>query len=101
VAEVTDDKKLPKAERKRLQIEHAVTASDAAKQLKIADKICNVRDIANNPPEDWPDERKADYLDWATRVVGRCRGINTALERAYEHALAIAREKLGMGRVLD
>ena len=46
VLEVTDDKALPKAERKRLQIEHAAHISRRAKLVKLADKICNLRDIA-------------------------------------------------------
>src|SRR5262245_44626750 len=41
VREVTDDKSLEKARRKELQIVHAPMSSDRAKQLKIADKICN------------------------------------------------------------
>ena len=39
VLEVTDDKLLPKAERKRLQIEHAPKISRRAKLVKLADKI--------------------------------------------------------------
>src|ERR1700739_117540 len=39
VREVTDDKTLPKAERKRLQIEHAARLSRRAKLVKLADKI--------------------------------------------------------------
>src|SRR5689334_21040807 len=38
VEEVSDDKSLPKAERKRLQIEHAPHLSLGAKQIKLADK---------------------------------------------------------------
>src|SRR5215216_3011423 len=38
VAEVTDDKNLAKADRKRLQIEHAATLSAEAKLVKLADK---------------------------------------------------------------
>src|SRR5579871_3963104 len=37
VAEVTDDKRLPKDERKRRQVEHAPHASFRAQQVKIAD----------------------------------------------------------------
>ena len=44
VAEVTDDKRLPKAERKRLQIEHAPKISHEAKLVKLADKLVNLRD---------------------------------------------------------
>lgn len=50
---VTDDKSLPKAERKRLQVEHAAHLSDRAKRVKLADKICNLRDVALTPPADW------------------------------------------------
>jgi hypothetical protein len=38
VVEVTDDKSLPKAERKRLQVETAPAKSRRAKLVKIADK---------------------------------------------------------------
>ncbi len=46
VAEVTDDKNLEKSERKRLQVEHAAGISPGAKLVKLADKICNLRDVA-------------------------------------------------------
>jgi (p)ppGpp synthase/HD superfamily hydrolase len=97
VAEVTDDKKLEKRERKRLQIEHAPHISDGAKLIKIADKTCNVRDVAHSPPSDWTAERRADYLDWASRVVDGCRGVNEKLERYFDETLAAAREKPSTG----
>jgi guanosine-3',5'-bis(diphosphate) 3'-pyrophosphohydrolase len=53
VLEVTDDKALPKAERKRLQVEHAPHISECAKLVKLADKIANLRDIGASPPADW------------------------------------------------
>jgi guanosine-3',5'-bis(diphosphate) 3'-pyrophosphohydrolase len=81
VLEVTDDKSLPKAERKRLQIEHAAHASPKAKLVKLADKICNLRDIASSPPADWSAERKLEYFEWAGDVVSRIRGINPSLEK--------------------
>ncbi len=43
VSEVSDDKSLPKAERKRLQIEHASDCSERAKLVKLADKLHNLR----------------------------------------------------------
>jgi guanosine-3',5'-bis(diphosphate) 3'-pyrophosphohydrolase len=95
VREVTDDKQLPKLERKRLQIEHARQLSPGAKQIKIADKTCNVRDIAEDPPADWSLERKREYLLWAGRVVDGLRGVNPALEREFDSILADARRKLG------
>lgn len=46
VEEVTDDKTLPRAERKALQIAHASSLSPGAKLIKLADKISNVRSVA-------------------------------------------------------
>lgn len=86
VAEVTDDKSLPKAERKRLQIEHAAHISTSAKLVKLADKICNLRDVANSPPADWAVDRKRDYFDWARVVVDRMRGTHEALEQVFDSA---------------
>ncbi len=94
VEEVTDDKSLPKAERKRLQIERAPHASPRAKQIKIADKICNVLDITHRPPATWPAVRRREYLDWTERVVAGCRGANPVLERRYEIVLREARAEL-------
>jgi len=86
VREVTDDKSLDKAERKLLQIEHAAHASRRAKLVKLADKTCNLRDLAATPPADWSDERRREYFDWAQKVVAGVRGSNAALEAAFYNA---------------
>jgi len=86
VREVTDDKNLEKAERKRLQVEHAPHKSERARMLKIADKTSNLRAIRNSPPADWSAERKREYFDWAGRVVAGCRGVNDRLEAAFDAA---------------
>ena len=88
VLEVTDDKDLPKVERKRLQIEHAANASHKAKLVKLADKICNLRDIAVSPPATWGLERQQDYFEWAKQVIDRVRGANPRLEAAFDRAYA-------------
>ena len=95
VRELTDDKSLPKAERKLLQIEHARNSSIRAKQLKIADKICNIRDITVSPPADWSRQRRRDYLTWSEQVVAGCRGVNTGLDRAFDQAISRAKNMLG------
>jgi guanosine-3',5'-bis(diphosphate) 3'-pyrophosphohydrolase len=87
VLEVTDDKSLPKQERKRLQIERASGLSTRAKLVKIGDKIDNVRDVTHFPPRDWSLERRRDYLEWTKRVVDGCRGVHAGLERLYDEAL--------------
>lgn len=88
VLEVTDDRALPKAERKRLQVEHAAVISPRAKLVKLADKISNLRDIANSPPADWPIERRREYFDWAGSVVDRLRGVHAPLEAVFDRAFA-------------
>ncbi|KGC07543.1 phosphohydrolase [Burkholderia multivorans] len=88
VLEVTDDKSLPKETRKRLQIEHAAHISRRAKLVKLADKICNLRDLAQHPPADWPLERKQAYFDWAKSVVDRMRGVHPGLEAIFDAAYA-------------
>ena len=86
VGEVTDDKTLPKARRKELQVEHAAHVSPGAKLVKLADKIANVRDIGQRPPADWSDERRQEYADWAKRVVDRLRGTHSILEVVFDQA---------------
>jgi guanosine-3',5'-bis(diphosphate) 3'-pyrophosphohydrolase len=94
VEEVTDDKRLPKAERKRLQIQRAPGLSARAQQLKIADKIANVEDIAAIPPLGWSLERRREYLAWAAAVVAGCRGCNAGLEARWDQTLADAHRRL-------
>lgn len=88
VREVTDDKSLPKEERKRLQVEHAAELSRGAKLVKLADKVCNLRDIAVSPPAGWSIERKQKYFDWAKSVVDRMRGTHPELESLFDIAYA-------------
>jgi (p)ppGpp synthase/HD superfamily hydrolase len=86
VEEVTDDKSLPKQERKRLQVEHAEHISRRAKILKLADKISNLRAIAASPPPDWSVKRRLEYVAWARSVAAGLGGVSEPLERAFEEA---------------
>ncbi|MBK7711889.1 MAG: HD domain-containing protein [Bacteroidales bacterium] len=99
--EVTDDKTLEKKERKRLQVVNASHKSMNARKLKIADKIMNLRDITDNPPEDWPLQRIKDYFDWAEDVVAGLRGVNSKLEELFDECLARGRTKYGVRTVLQ
>ena len=82
--EVTDDKKLNKSVRKRLQIEHAPKLSKPAKLVKLVDKICNLRDVVSNPPTKWPLKRRRKYFDWAKSVVDGLRGVHPKLEKLFD-----------------
>ena len=84
VAEVTDDKAKPRDERKRLQIEHAAHLSRRAKLVKLADKICNLRDMTSSPPAGWSLERRREYFDWAKAVVDAMRGAHPELEARFD-----------------
>lgn len=89
VLEVTDDKTLPKAQRKILQIEHAPSLSRSAKLVKLADKICNLRDMAESPPSNWSLDRRIEYFDWAKAVVDGMRGTSEELENLFDQAFAL------------
>ncbi len=95
VQEVSDDKSLPQAERKRLQIEKTPGKSRRAKLLKIADKTSNLRGLAHSPPPDWSEERLRDYVVWAEQVVRSCRGLNPALEAEFNVAYLEAKQRFG------
>jgi guanosine-3',5'-bis(diphosphate) 3'-pyrophosphohydrolase len=84
VAELTDDMSLPKAERRRLQIEHAPKMSVRAQTIKLADKISNLRSILTSPPADWDYERKRKYFDWGKRVVDALSQPNPILKAEFE-----------------
>lgn len=94
VLEVSDDKTLPKQERKQNQILHSPHLSRHAQEIKLADKICNVRDIACAPPGHWPQARRLDYLNWARAVIDGLRGANDKLEKCFDETLAKARQSI-------
>ena len=94
VEEVTDDKRLPKAKRKTLQIAHAAQLSPNAVLIKLGDKISNVLDVTHSPPADWNLERRTEYLDWAEAVVNNCPRVNSALEDYFAQVIDDGRRKL-------
>jgi (p)ppGpp synthase/HD superfamily hydrolase len=94
VLEVSDDKNLPKPERKRRQIEKAPFLSSRARLLKLADKICNIHDITYFPPHNWSWQRKFEYLEWAASVIAGLRGVNKNLEIHFDEIMAAAQKKL-------
>lgn len=80
VGEVTDDKSLPRAERKRLQIVHAPHVSNQAKLVKLADKLYNLRDLLRERPVGWDDARVSEYFSWASQVIKHMSGLNDSLD---------------------
>ena len=90
VEEVTDDKSLPKTERKAKQVKAAPTKSSRAKILKLADKTSNLRAVAASPPANWSVKRRKEYVDWAREVAKGLRGVNQKLEDQFDEAAAAA-----------
>lgn len=88
VDEVTDDPDLMYEERKRRQIQRAAHLSREAKLVKLADKTCNLRDVADNPPREWTLMRRREYFAWACEVVEGLRGVHPALEAVFDEAAA-------------
>ena len=83
VMEVTDDKSTPKHTRKQAQVDHAASISWRARILKIADKTSNLRALQQSPPP-WPAVRKTRYFAWAKKVVDGARGVNPAIDAAFD-----------------
>lgn len=86
VAEVTDDKSLPKEIRKQLQVEHTPEKSPRAQTLKLADKTSNLRAIISSPPVGWSLERKRQYFEWARQVVSGIASPNEFLKSEFDKA---------------
>lgn len=88
VREVTDDKNLPREERKRLQIVHAAESSHSAKLVKLADKLYNLRDLTQSCPKGWTGKRREEYFVWAKQVVdglrGTCQPLESELDKIFQ-----------------
>lgn len=86
VFELTDNKSLPKPERKKRQVEYAKEISHTGALVLLADKICNLRDIARISPPDWTLQRRRDFFDWAKEVVDQLPPVNETLEALFQDA---------------
>jgi guanosine-3',5'-bis(diphosphate) 3'-pyrophosphohydrolase len=95
VIEVTDDKTLPKARRKELQVEKTPHKSDRAKLIKLADKTSNLRSLAASPPEWWDRDRVLAYVEWAEKVVATCLPLNDRLAKEFRSAAEVVRRHAG------
>ncbi|WID96054.1 HD domain-containing protein [Bosea vestrisii] len=94
IAEVSDDKSLPETERHRMQIETIGEKSEAARLLRLADKISGLRELAEDPPAGWDVARRRDWLQFATDVAAGCRGLNAALDLLFDQAAAAAAKSI-------
>jgi len=102
VRELTDDKSLPKEQRKRLQVSNASKKSASAALVKLADKSSNVGALNHSPPTDWSRERRLEYVEWAETVINALPRLpKAALDeffRRCDFAILKANEELGTPR---
>ena len=96
VAEVTDNKALPKAERKQAQVDAAPHKSDRAKILKLCDKASNLGAMAVSPPANWDSDRRKDYLAWGQKVASGLKGVNALADKHFDAAAELCAERLGV-----
>ena len=69
-------------------MQKASASGDHGKLVKIADKICNLRDLLASPPADWSLARGQPYFDWAKEVRDRIHGLHPDLERRFRRTVA-------------
>jgi guanosine-3',5'-bis(diphosphate) 3'-pyrophosphohydrolase len=88
VAEVTDDRTLPRSRRHELQVEHAPAMSQGAKLIKLADKADNMRDLARGAiPVAWTRATVIDRANGMMQVVDAgLRGLSSGLEQLFDDA---------------
>jgi (p)ppGpp synthase/HD superfamily hydrolase len=94
VEEVSDDKRLEKHHRKRIQVETASGKTHEAKVLKLADKTSNFRALTFSPPRDWSVKRRLEYVRFGREVVAGLRGASRWLEQQFDRAAEDAERAL-------
>jgi guanosine-3',5'-bis(diphosphate) 3'-pyrophosphohydrolase len=62
--------------------------SKRAALVKLADKTCNLRDVADNPPVGWTLERRRDYFDWALQVIDGLPRVSKRMRAIFDAAYA-------------
>jgi (p)ppGpp synthase/HD superfamily hydrolase len=84
---------LPRVERKKRQAERVKMESDSVKRCKLADQISNIRGCGVDPPHNWSQEDRSDYIKGAWLVAQACRGVSEYLDvefqKAYDRAITL------------
>ncbi len=94
VLECSDDKSFDYHERKKLQITNASSKSKNAKMISIADKVCNVQSIINDPPANWSLNRRLAYVKWAIEVMDGLFGHNPTMDTHAKEILEMCMKTL-------
>lgn len=92
VLEVTLDMTQPMKVRKQEEIDRMEKVSPQARLVKLADKICNLRDVSASPPVGWSLQRRKEYFDHAQEVIEKLRGTHPELEGIFDTVLTLRPE---------
>ncbi|KAJ9100570.1 hypothetical protein QFC21_003614 [Naganishia friedmannii] len=84
VEECTDPPDTSYQMRKQLQIETARYKSREAQQVKLADKMHNLKSIREDPPVGWTARRCQEYFIWARNVTISCYQALPLIEIAFD-----------------
>lgn len=96
VAEVTDDKSLAKHDQKRIQVETLPRRSDGARLIRLADKVSNLRSLANDPPQHWSRDTARDYIKFCRQIGAIARSISPPLGLDLDAAANRASTRFGL-----
>ncbi len=89
---------LPVAERKQKQAERIQNESVSVRRIKIADQISNVRMLAIDATVRMTVAECKDYIEGARKIVDECRGISPLLEKLFDEAYGMGKEKFAEDR---
>ena len=85
VMEVSNDMTLNSQQRRVYELEKVASLSHAAKLVKIADKLANIRDVSTMPPANWTLEKKQNYFDFALEIVNKVGDASPHLHQIFLH----------------
>lgn len=94
VLELTDAPDVPRWTTRVAQIETAPNLSERAQDIRVADKISNLRGVLTSPPSGWSIERKLAYYAWAEQVVEGCVRSRDSLRHTFREVHASGRAAL-------
>jgi (p)ppGpp synthase/HD superfamily hydrolase len=94
VQELSENKNSSEPNRMRVQLKRASTLSFPAKNILLAEKICNMQSISSNNPADWSLERKCEYMTQLAQIATSCRGANPYLDQYFNELIEARMEMI-------
>ena len=94
VEALSDDKSLPRKQRRQITLEHLPEMEALVKVVKLADLTSNIKLL----PPNWSDERKLEYLEWSESAASICQAECQALAELYWQRAGAARAALEAAR---